>query len=98
MLGTGSHSHLKLHKEVEKEKDDGTVRRFTKVQARRDSQVKDLDSKRNVKAAKLEAFLAKRQSEAKIGDAGFQFHSGWPMPGEKNYRKNVMQVGQKRLS
>ena len=25
---------------------------------------------------------------------GFKFHSGWPMPGEKNYSRNVMQDAQ----
>lgn len=93
VLGTGSHSHRKLHKEVEKEQGDGSVRRFTKLQARRDSggYSNDATTQRNRDAAKLEQFLEDRKKKAKIGDAGFEFHSGWPMPGEKNYRKNVMQ-------
>ena len=53
--------------------------------------VHNLDTRRNKEAAKLEQFLEDRKKKAKIGDAGFEFHSGWPMPGEKNYRKNVMQ-------
>ena len=67
------------------------ARRFTKVQARREKMVHNSDTRRNKEAAKLEQYLEDRKKKAKIGDAGFEFHSGWPMPGEKNYRKNVMQ-------
>ena len=67
------------------------TRRFTKVQAKREKMVVNADTRRNKDAAKLEQFLEDRKKKAKIGDAGFEFHSGWPMPGEKNYRKNVMQ-------
>ena len=61
------------------------------MQARREKMVHNLDTRRNKEAAALEQFLEDRKKKAKIGDAGFEFHSGWPMPGEKNYRKNVMQ-------
>lgn len=67
------------------------ARRFTKVQARRDTMTTNSETRRNKEAALLENFLEDRKKKAKIGDAGFEFHSGWPMPGEKNYRKNVMQ-------
>ena len=67
------------------------ARRFTKVQARREKLAVNAGTRRNKDAAKLEQFLEDRKKKAKIGDAGFEFHSGWPMPGEKNYRKNVMQ-------
>ena len=67
------------------------ARRFTKVQARREKLAVNEGTRRNKDAAKLEQFLEDRKKKAKIGDAGFEFHSGWPMPGEKNYRKNVMQ-------
>jgi hypothetical protein len=42
-------------------------------------------------AQALDDYLSDRAKNAKLGDAGFVFHAGWPMPGEKNYKKNVMQ-------
>ena len=33
-----------------------------------------------------------RATNAKLGQPGFVFHAGWPVPGQKNYSKNVTQV------
>eukprot|EP01048_Picozoa_sp_COSAG05_P006919 COSAG05_NODE_469_length_9505_cov_14.573676_1_plen_487_part_00 len=87
VLGVGADKMRKLH-DQEKEGKDG--RKYTKVAAKRDKMKSDTESKYNADKDKIETFLKERAASAKLGQPGFVFHAGWPMPGEKNYKKNVM--------
>ena len=93
VLGVGADKMRKLHDETKEGKDG---RRYTKVAAKREKKKCDSTTKMNQDKDKLDKFMKDRAASAKLGQPGFVFHAGWPMPGEKNYKKNVMRDRQVR--